>query len=297
MKLIESNPLLLIGMLSMTLLAFSLPAAEQTGRVLEDLATRVDQQIGELESQAAERAQERERLKAETDVLLDKLETTPEGTAKANLRSDLAGVMARVNVLDRKEVAQTMGSVVGVLDTLRAMEANLRSGKGTPAEVEAQRRVMRQFAINTANVVKNLEKVSPDKTSGSLKNTIMMLHRYASDTRLGPGGAVGRVQSSINALEGVAMQLNIVGRILEDERDMLKTASQLQIVSLALSRLGDAKLGSDSVTKVAQLKFDEIGQRSDRILKHLIEDGSGGLGDDAEVDTLSFDELAALKAD
>ena len=78
---------------------------------------------------------------------------------------------------------------------------------------------------------------------------------------------------------------------------MLKTASQLQIVSLALSRLGDAKLGSDSVTKVAQLKFDEIGQRSDRILKHLIEDGSGGLGDDAEVDTLSFDELAALKAD
>ena len=86
MKLIESNPLLLIGMLSMTLLAFSLPAAEQTGRVLEDLATRVDQQIGELESQAAERAQERERLKAETDVLLDKLETTPEGTAKANLR-------------------------------------------------------------------------------------------------------------------------------------------------------------------------------------------------------------------
>jgi len=259
-------------------------AVEETGQVIEKLVAEVDHQLTSLEQLTDKTAGEKERAKSALDQQFAKYDEATDEKEKAPLRTDIVNSMATLNATDRKEVAATIDAVVNVSDTMRKIGATVQANPNfNPDTLKEQKEKLGKFVGNAAKMVKMLDLDSGSdpatrNRTAALKNSLVMLHRQLTDPYVGAASAMERIQQTTSTLEDVAVQLHILQGMLENERTMLLTATQVQTVDLALMRLARARLGSDVVANIPMRTQEGVVDRLRRSSKPLTESGSSLLG-------------------
>lgn len=276
-----------------------LEAAEETGKIIEKLVADVDRQLTSLEELADKNAGEKERLKSELDVDYAKYDEAEDGMEKAKLRGDVVNLLAKMNGIDRKEVKATMETVVGVSESLRQLNQTARGSKEfNPESIKEQKSRMSSFVKNAAKIVKIMEQVndSPNTQNRTvaLKNSLIMLYKQLQDPITGTESSLARIEETIRTLEDVAVQLNILQGLLENERVMLVTATHVQTVDLALLRLARARLGADSVADIPGKKHEDIMARMRKARDPVTDSNTSLVGSSQPFDPVAWEMIEEL---
>ena len=280
----------------------NMPAQEETGRIIEKLVVEVDKKLASLEDLTDKHAEEKQDWKTQLEeqyTLYDKATNINE---RAAVRGEIVGLIARLNKADREEVGATLDTVVNICETMKKLQAAVKNSPATdPEKMEARKTQMSKFVQNSARIIKAVEKIDEGKPGGyrtaALKNSLTMLHRQMGDSLTGMGSAMTRINNTMRSLEDVAVQLRILQGVLENEHTMLLTATHAQTVDLALLRLGQARLGADSVADIPLARNNDVVERVRKSWRPISESdatltgGSSALTTDEEFELIADDGL------
>ncbi|MFA7158583.1 MAG: hypothetical protein WC299_04710 [Kiritimatiellia bacterium] len=245
-------------------LALPVAAVEQTGKIIENMVAEVDRQLITLEELSAQNQGEKERFKSALDAEYVHYDTASNSMQRATARGEMVNLLAKLNKVDRSEVDATMETGVNVIEALRKIQGAIKnSTQLTPEKLAEQKKKLGQYVKNAARIVRMAENNDPASRNRTtaLKNSLIMLHKQLQDPVLGTAKAMERVGETIRTLEDVAVQLEILRGMLENERIMLLTASNVMTVDLALLRLARAHLGTDAIADISGQKFNDVVER------------------------------------
>ena len=170
------------------------------------------------------------------------------------------------------------------------------SGIGSPEEAlkELQeegflkfRGQMVNMMTNSVRIMKMLRQVTVDEQLNRelipIENTLVGLYKmYASSLRPGPA-SYAQVEESIKIMEYTTAQLNIVEKLLQQERMRLKVDNLNQISRLALMRLFKGRLNMGHLTEIPLQKMDEVEHRSELYSQAAKAVNGGGMGSGGSV--------------
>jgi hypothetical protein len=240
-------------------------AQEETGKLIEKLVLDVDKQLSSLEALTDKQSDQKETWKKELEAEYVRYDQATNSTDKAAIRSEIVGTLANLNKADRAETKATTDAIVNICDAMRKLQAVVQSSPAmNPEKLSQQKAQLGAFIKNVAKVVRAVEAIDTKPAAGrnnALKNSVAMLHRQLADPLTGTASALDRINETMQTLEGVAVQLEIVQAALESEHTMLMTATHVQTVDLALLRLGRARLGADSVADIPMNRNTDVVER------------------------------------
>ncbi len=243
-------------------------AKEETGDVLASLVESVDSKLTNLQSSMEQKTQVQAEVRADLNGLAEQWEEADEPEQKLAIKSEIIKGWSELNANDRLILAQSLDTIVSVVDDLQRLQEVYEEGIMDPKRLEQKDKQVRSTLMNVGPVLYSLSQTIDNPAAkaqlASTEQTAILLYQQLEVTSSSNSeGMLNQIHTTTAALEEVAAQLIMVQDLLEMERYQLEVGSQVSITELLFVRLGDARFGDHDLVSVPQAFTEGVAGRNE----------------------------------
>jgi uncharacterized coiled-coil protein SlyX len=280
-----------IGLLAVSALVLAVNTApaqqDRSGKVLSDIANRVEQRLSALETTTEEQNKTRAAVDTKVKAAAERYRSAESSFQKHEAKTEVIDYLATKNSLARKQVGVTMDTVVSVVGDMESLSEQLKKARMTPDQLQAQRERLAGVIKGVGPLLAAIEQETPTDKQHSAqlagtKQTLIMLYQNLAAPIKGAGDVYGQVEQTVEVLNDVAAQLSIVKGVLDQQRYMLQLAAHNEVVWLALWRLQQTQLGDTKIRQMAGVYMDDV-MNDTEAYGEILTDSALGEGEDEEL--------------
>jgi uncharacterized coiled-coil protein SlyX len=271
----------------LALAAGTAPAQQdRSGKILSDIANRVEQKLSALETKTAEQNKTRAAVNDKAKAAAHRYRNASSSFQKHEAKTEVIDYLASKNTLARGQVEATMDTVVSVVYDMETLSEQLKKARMTPAQLQEQRKRLAGVIKGVGPLLAAIEKETPGDKSKSAqlagtKQTLIMLYQNLAAPIKGAGNVYGQVEQTVEVLHDVSAQLRIVMGVLDQQKYMLQLAAHNEVVWLALWRLQQTQLGDTKIRQMAGVYMDDV-MNDAEAYGEILTDSALGESDDSE---------------
>ena len=243
-------------------------AKEETGDVLASLVESVDSKLTNLQSSMEQKTQVQAEVRSDLNGLAEQWEEADDPQEKLAIKSEIIKGWSELNANDRLILAQSLDTIVSVVDDLQRLQEVYEEGIMDPKKLEQKDKQVRSTLMNVGPILYSLSKTIDNPAAkaqlASTEQTAILLYQQLEVTSNNNSeGMLNQINTTTAALEEVAAQLIMVQDLLEMERYQLEVGSQVSITELLFVRLGDARFGDHDLVSVPQAFTEGVAGRNE----------------------------------
>ncbi len=280
-----------IGLFAGAVLALAVNTApaqqDRSGKVLSDIANRVEQRLSALETTTEEQNRTRAAVDAKVKAAAERYRGAESSFQKHEAKTEVIDYLATKNSLARKQVDVTMDTVVSVVGDMESLSDQLKKARMTPDQLQAQRDRLAGVIKGVGPLLAAIEQEAPNDKQHSAqlagtKQTLIMLYQNLAAPIKGAGNVYAQVEQTVEVLNDVAVQLSLVKGVLDQQKYMLQLAAHNEVVWLALWRLQQTQLGDTRIRQMAGVYMDDV-MNDTEAYGEILTDSALGEAEDEEL--------------
>ncbi|KKL82951.1 hypothetical protein LCGC14_1979640 [marine sediment metagenome] len=269
----------------------SVLADETSGRIIKEIVKEVDKEMTRLEERVTDFSEKSEDLQNRLEEESNTFKKTNDEMERHKILANMLVISAQLNEQDLQEISAYKETLTALVPKLGQLRVEIRKignmGFKKQEGFLKFRGQMVNMMTNSVRIMKMLRQVTVDEQLNRelipIENTLVGLYKmYASSLRPGPA-SYAQVEESIKIMEYTTAQLNIVEKLLQQERMRLKVDNLNQISRLALMRLFKGRLNMGHLTEIPLQKMDEVEHRSELYFQASKAVNGGGMGSGGSV--------------